>query len=62
MLVRPLQQDPSAITVEVNDGQVVLHGSVQYKGLVPAIARMSSTADGVLSVSERLSFDVDDTT
>ncbi|MGW7368796.1 CBS domain-containing protein [Streptomyces sp. NPDC054841] len=61
VLVRTLRQDPSAVTVEVREGQVVLHGSVPFKGMVPAIVRMCSTVDGVVSVSEDLSFDVDDT-
>ncbi|WP_338676468.1 CBS domain-containing protein [Streptomyces sp. SCSIO 30461] len=61
VLVGTLHQDPSAMVVAVRDGQVTLSGSVPYKGMIPAIVRMCSTVDGVVSVSEHLDYGADDT-
>ncbi|MEU0398030.1 CBS domain-containing protein [Streptomyces sp. NPDC006208] len=61
VLARTLGRDPSSITVEVREGQVVLSGSVPFKGMLAAVDRMCMSVDGVVSVSDHLSFDVDDT-
>ncbi|MFD7611625.1 BON domain-containing protein [Streptomyces sp. NPDC059828] len=62
ILMRTLRQDPSTTAVEVREGQVTLRGSVPYQGMIPAIVRMCSTVDGVVSVSEHLTYGADDTT
>ncbi|MCX5126925.1 CBS domain-containing protein [Streptomyces sp. NBC_00347] len=61
VLDRTLHQSPSAITVEVADGRVELHGTVQFKSLIPVIERLCRTVDGVVSVKEQLGYAVDDT-
>ncbi|MFD0033093.1 CBS domain-containing protein [Streptomyces sp. NPDC127172] len=55
-----LQQDPGAITVNVADGRVELHGSVQFKSLIPVIERLCSGVEGVVDVTEHLDYPVDD--
>lgn len=61
ILDRTLRQSPAAITVEVTDGRVELHGTVQLKSLIPVIERLCRTVDGVVSVKEALAYTVDDT-
>ncbi|MFE9255219.1 CBS domain-containing protein [Streptomyces sp. NPDC006879] len=56
-----LRQSPAAITVEVTDGQVELHGTVDFKSLIPLIERLCRTVDGVVCVTQRLGYAVDDT-
>lgn len=60
VLDRTLHQDPGAITVEVTDGRVELHGTVRSKSLIPVIERMCRTVDGVVHVAEHLGYAVDD--
>jgi CBS domain-containing protein len=55
-----LHQDPGAIAVNVADGRVDLHGSVQFKSLIPVIERLCSGVDGVVGVTEHLDYTVDD--
>ncbi|MBO0916175.1 CBS domain-containing protein [Streptomyces laculatispora] len=45
---------PSDVTVEVNDGQVFLRGTVDDSSLIPMLIRLCTSVDGVVSVSERL--------
>ncbi|WP_328333189.1 MULTISPECIES: CBS domain-containing protein [unclassified Streptomyces] len=47
---------PSDVTVEVTDGQVLLRGTVDDSSLVPVLIRLCTSVDGVVSVSERLSY------
>ncbi|MFJ1569331.1 CBS domain-containing protein [Streptomyces erythrochromogenes] len=61
ILDRTLRQSSTAITVNVTDGRVELHGTVQFKSLIPVIERLCRTVDGVVSVKEQLGFAVDDT-
>ncbi|MEU6755689.1 CBS domain-containing protein [Streptomyces sp. NPDC046685] len=61
ILDRTLRQSSTAITVDVTDGRVELHGTVQFKSLIPVIERLCRTVDGVVSVKEQLGFAVDDT-
>ncbi|WP_412078698.1 CBS domain-containing protein [Streptomyces xanthophaeus] len=61
VLDRTLRQSPAAITVEVADGRVELHGTVQFKSLIPVVERLCRTVDGVVSVKELLGYAVDDT-
>ncbi|MFE3327054.1 CBS domain-containing protein [Streptomyces sp. NPDC059176] len=53
--------DPSAVTVEVGEGQVRLGGTVEFRSLIPVIERLCRSVDGVVGVSERLAYRVDDT-
>ncbi|MFB7462315.1 CBS domain-containing protein [Streptomyces sp. NPDC056224] len=61
VLDRTLHQRAEGITVEVADGRVELHGTVQFKSLIPVIDRLCRTVDGVVSVTEQLGYAVDDT-
>ncbi|MEU9759184.1 CBS domain-containing protein [Streptomyces sp. NPDC047985] len=54
--------DPAAVTIEVRQGQVVLTGSVESKGLVPVIERLCRSVDGVVSVTAHLTPRADDET
>ncbi|MFJ5806604.1 CBS domain-containing protein [Streptomyces sp. NPDC093093] len=56
-----LRQSSTAITVDVADGRVELHGTVRFKSLIPVIERLYRTVDGVVSVKEQLGFADDDT-
>ncbi|MET8755342.1 CBS domain-containing protein [Streptomyces sp. NPDC004667] len=60
VLDRTLRQDPGTVTVEVTDGRVELHGSVQFKSLIPVIERLCRTVDGVVGVTQHLAYAVDD--
>ncbi|MFJ6479772.1 CBS domain-containing protein [Streptomyces sp. NPDC091682] len=60
VLDRTLRQDLDAITVQLADGRVELHGSVQFKSLVPVIERLCRTVDGVVQVTQHLGYAVDD--
>ncbi|MGW7456346.1 CBS domain-containing protein [Streptomyces sp. NPDC054797] len=57
-----LRQSPTAITVDVIDGRVELHGTVDFKSLIPLIERLCRTVDGVVSVTQHLGYAIDDTT
>ncbi|WP_055558003.1 CBS domain-containing protein [Streptomyces sp. NBRC 110028] len=61
VLYRTLRLAPSAVTVEVREGEVTLGGSVEARSLVPVIVRLCRGVDGVVSVTERISFRIDDT-
>ncbi|MCB5180872.1 CBS domain-containing protein [Streptomyces antimicrobicus] len=56
-----LHLDPADVSVEVVDGQVTLHGAVPFRSLVPVVERLCRTVDGVVRVTERLTWEVDDT-
>ncbi|MER7468612.1 CBS domain-containing protein [Streptomyces sp. NPDC097981] len=60
VLDRTLHQEPGAITVDVTDGRVELHGSVQFKSLIPVVERLCRTVDGVVEVTQHLAYAVDD--
>lgn len=51
---------PSAVTVEVRDGQVTLDGTVRFKSLIPVVERLCRTVDGVVRVTARLAYEIDD--
>lgn len=61
VLHRTLGIAPSGVTVKVREGQVTLDGSVEVKSLIPVIERLCRTVDGVVSVSEHLAYETDDT-
>ncbi|GLV92247.1 MULTISPECIES: CBS domain-containing protein [Streptomyces] len=56
-----VRQSPSAITVAVTDGRVELHGTVDFRSLIPLIERLCRTVDGVVSVTQHLGYAIDDT-
>ncbi|MFB6613030.1 CBS domain-containing protein [Streptomyces sp. NPDC085524] len=60
VLDRTLHLDPSAVSVSVENGQVTLHGVVRFKSLIPVVERLCRTVDGVVGVTERLSWETDD--
>lgn len=62
VLTRTLGLSPSAITVDVSDGHVMLSGVVERRSVIPAAVRLCRGVDGVVEVSERLQYDVDDST
>ncbi|MFF8596303.1 CBS domain-containing protein [Streptomyces sp. NPDC015220] len=61
VLVRTLGLPPSALTVEVAEGRVVLSGTVRRKSLIPVAVRLCDGVDGVVEVVSRLGYDRDDT-
>jgi CBS domain-containing protein len=61
VLTRTLRLAPSAVRVEVREGEVTLSGSVEARSLVPIVVRLCRGVDGGVSVSERISFRTDDT-
>ncbi|MFW6723895.1 CBS domain-containing protein [Streptomyces sp. MAR4 CNY-716] len=51
---------PSQVSVAVRDGRVELRGVIGTKSLIPIVVRLCSAVDGVVGVSDHLSFQVDD--
>ncbi|WP_189449549.1 CBS domain-containing protein [Streptomyces abikoensis] len=52
---------PSAVRVEVSEGQVTLTGNVEARSTIPLIERLCRSVDGVVSVHQRLTYTGDDT-
>ncbi|MFI0732547.1 CBS domain-containing protein [Streptomyces sp. NPDC021225] len=61
VLRRTLRLAPSAVTVDVREGEVTLRGSVEFRSLVPIIERLCRSVDGVVSVTEHIAYGTDDT-
>lgn len=61
VLTRTLRLSPSALSVEVTDGRVTLSGTVPRRSLVPVTVRLCESVDGVVDVTDRLTFTWDDT-
>ncbi|WP_171169153.1 CBS domain-containing protein [Streptomyces sp. I05A-00742] len=59
VLVRTLHEPPSAIGVEVTNGQVRLSGSVRDEDVVPVLLRLCRSVDGVVSVDHHLAAGAD---
>ncbi|MFE6667259.1 CBS domain-containing protein [Streptomyces sp. NPDC057697] len=51
---------PSAVTVEVREGEVVLGGIVPFKSLIPIVERLCRNVDGVVSFAQNLTYRTDD--
>jgi CBS domain-containing protein len=51
---------PAQVSVGVRDGRVELRGVIETRSLIPVILRLCSSVDGVVGVSDRLSYRVDD--
>jgi CBS domain-containing protein len=52
--------DPSRFSIHVDDGVVVLQGSVERRSLVPPLVGAIDGVEGVVRVEDRLTFDLDD--
>lgn len=61
VLRRTLRLAPSAVTVDVREGEVALRGSVEFRSLIPIIERLCRSVDGVVSVTEHIAYGTDDT-
>ncbi|MFE9650710.1 CBS domain-containing protein [Streptomyces sp. NPDC006365] len=61
VLMRTLGIPPTAVTVHVVEGRVTLRGTVERRSVIPVALRLCRSVDGVVDVSERLDFKVDDT-
>ncbi|MFC8244666.1 CBS domain-containing protein [Streptomyces chartreusis] len=60
VLRRTMGLVPSEVTVDVHDGQVSLHGTVEFRSLIPVIERLCRSVDGVVSVAEDMEYRTDD--
>jgi CBS domain-containing protein len=58
---RTLWIDPDTVTVTVRDGVVTLDGQLERRSLIPVLDRLVSEVEGVVGVTQHLSFVVDDT-
>ncbi|MCC3768259.1 CBS domain-containing protein [Streptomyces sp. UNOC14_S4] len=61
LLERTLGLAPSAVTVEVAEGQVTLTGTVGARSMIPIVERLCRSVDGVVGVHQRLTYTRDDT-
>lgn len=61
VFTRYLGTNPAIVHVTVTDGLVTLSGEVQNKTMIPLAVRMSHSVDGVVDVTDKLTFAVDDT-
>jgi CBS domain-containing protein len=52
--------DPSRFSIHVDDGVVVLQGSVERRSLVPPLVGAVNVVEGVVRVEDQLAFDLDD--
>ncbi|SEE05849.1 CBS domain-containing protein [Streptomyces sp. PAN_FS17] len=60
VLRRTMGLVPPEVTVDVHDGQVSLHGTVEFKSLIPVIERLCRSVDGVVSVAAHMGYRADD--
>jgi len=56
-----LGTDPARVKVTVAAGVVTLDGEVENKSMIPLAVRMTHAVDGVVDVTGRRAFEVDDT-
>jgi CBS domain-containing protein len=56
-----LGTNPVLVRVSVTEGMVTLAGEVEKKSMIPLAVRMSRSVDGVVDVTDELTFAVDDT-
>ncbi len=61
VLVRALSVDPRTVTIEVRDGVVTLHGQLERRSMVPLAVHLAQSVDGVVVVTDQLTFAQDDT-
>jgi CBS domain-containing protein len=60
VIVGEFMMDPSRFFIHVDDGVVVLQGRVERRSLLPSLVRAVHSVEGVVRVTNRLSFDIDD--
>ncbi|MEU2791809.1 CBS domain-containing protein [Streptomyces sp. NPDC007100] len=60
VLVRTLLLAPHTVEVTVHDGVVTLTGKLQRRSEVPIAVRLAGRVDGVVSVTDRLGYQEDD--
>jgi CBS domain-containing protein len=58
--VNRMTMEPARVRVEVRDGVVTLEGQVERASLVAVLVGLVRCVDGVISVKNRLSYEVDD--
>ena len=58
---RVLSIPPSSVTVEVNDGVVILWGEVEQASMIPLVKELVEGVDGVVGVDVHLTYRLDDT-
>ncbi|WP_329138889.1 CBS domain-containing protein [Streptomyces sp. NBC_01476] len=56
VLDRTLRISPTEVDVEVADGRVTLHGTVERRSLIPMAKRLCEGVDGVVDVTEDLDY------
>jgi CBS domain-containing protein len=61
VLVRTMGEAPSAVGVDVEEGQVTLVGTLARKSLISVLVRLCRSVDGVVGVEHHLDFRLDDT-
>ena len=61
IFTRYLGTDPALVRVIVTEGVVTLAGQVERKSMIPLAVRMSRSVDGVVDVTDELTFGVNDT-
>jgi CBS domain-containing protein len=55
-----LRTNPVLVRVDVTEGMVTLAGEVEKKSMIPLAVRMSRSVDGVVDVTDELTFAVDE--
>lgn len=60
VLVRALSVDPRTVSIEVQDGVVTLHGQLERRSMVPMAVHLTQSVDGVVAVTDQLTFALDD--
>ena len=60
VIVGEFMMDPNRFFIHVDDGVVVLQGRVERHSLLPYLVRAVHSVEGVVRVTNRLSFDIDD--
>jgi CBS-domain-containing membrane protein len=53
--------DPKRVNIQCSDGNVVLRGQLETRTDVELLARLTARVDGVVSVANHLTYDVDNT-
>jgi CBS-domain-containing membrane protein len=61
VLVRALSVDPRTVSIEVRDGAVTLRGQLERRSMVPMAIHLTRSVDGVVAVTDQLTFTMDDT-
>ncbi|GAA0986282.1 CBS domain-containing protein [Acrocarpospora macrocephala] len=60
VIVRVLWETPASVSVEVNEGRVILTGQIELKSMISFTGRLIAAVDGVVDVDNRLTYARDD--